>query len=59
MKYKLKKIINSFHVCEMQQLSIIKFTIIVRDRENIEIEGGKWYSRSKQHSYCCTEKIIY
>lgn len=40
MKYKLKKkIINSFHVCGMQQLSIIKFTIFVRGRENIEIEG--------------------
>lgn len=35
---------NSFHFCEMQQLSIMKFTIIVRDREDTEIEGGKWYS---------------
>lgn len=42
MKCKLKtKITDSFHICEMPQLTVIKFTIIVRDRKNIETGGEK------------------
>lgn len=39
--------------------AVTTFTTTVRDRENVETGGGKWYSTSEQHSDRCTEKIIY